>query len=87
MRFILVLLAIHSALPFYNYFKMQRKTYLTALREPLQQKYDDMDVFERFEKHSEEHDWVKQNEYLWKIYYKINNITEPNSLSKWGIIN
>jgi len=39
-----------------------------------------MDVFERFEKHSEEQDWVKQHEYLWKIYYKINNITEPNSL-------
>ena len=83
MRFILVLLAIHSALPFYNYFKIQHNTQLKALREPLQKNYDDMDVFERFEKHSQEQDLVKQYEYLWKIYYKINNITEPNTLSNW----
>ena len=59
----------------------------TQFAELLQKNYDDMDVFERFEKHSEERNWVKQNEYLWKIYYKINNITEPNSLLKWGEIN
>ena len=80
MRSILALLTLHFVLPFYGQFKIQRTTYLTALRKPLQKNYDDMDVFERFEKHSEEQHWVKQHEYLWKIYYKINNITEPNSL-------
>ena len=87
MRLILILFTLQVVLPFYSHVKMQRKTYLTALREPLQKNYDDMDIFERFEKHSEERNWVKQNEYLWKIYYKINNITEPNSLLKWGEIN
>ena len=80
MRFILVLLAIHSALPFYNYFKIQHNTQLTALRKPSQKNYDDMDVFERFEKHSQEQDLGKQYEYLWKIYYKINNITESTDI-------
>lgn len=87
MRSILALLTLQFVLPFYSQFKIQRTTYLTALRKPLQKNYDDMDVFERFEKHSEEQEWVKQHEYLWKIYYKINNITEPNSLLTSGEIN
>ena len=50
MRSILALLTLHFVLPFYSQFKIQRTTYLTALRKPLQKNYDDMDVFERFEK-------------------------------------
>ena len=80
MRLILILFTLQAVLPFYSHVKMKRRTCLTALREPLQKNYDDMDVFERFEKHSEERNRVKQNEYVWKIYYKINNITDPNSL-------
>ena len=77
MRLICLLLILQTALSFHSIFKIRRPTHLFALRKPSQKDYDNMDEFERFEKHTEEQDWEKQNEYLWKIYYKINNITEP----------
>ena len=77
MRSICLLLIFSFALSFHNTFKKQRPTRLFALRKPSQKDYDNMDEFERFEKHTDEQDWEKQNEYILKIYNKINNITEP----------
>lgn len=77
MRSIFILFTFHIALAFHSCFKIQHSTNLFALRKSNQKNYDDMDYFERFEKHTQELDYEKQNEYLWKIYYKINNITEP----------
>ena len=77
MRLICLLLILQTALSFHSIFKIQRPTHLFALRKPSQKDYDNMDEFERFEKHTDQQDWEKQNEYIWKIYNKINNITEP----------
>lgn len=87
MRSIYLLLIFHFALSFHNTFKIKRPTYLFALRKPSQKDYDNMDEFERFEKHTDEQDWEKQNEYLWKIYYKINNITEPTKILQLDFAN
>ena len=78
---------ITFSLSFHNIFKIKRPTYLFALRKPSQKDYDNMDEFERFEKHTDEQDWEKQNEYLWKIYYKINNITEPTKVLQLDFAN
>lgn len=87
MRSIYLLLIFHFALSFHNTFKIKRPTYLFALRKPSQKDYDNMDEFERFEKHTDEQDWEKQNEYLWKIYNKINNITEPTKILQLDFAN
>ena len=87
MRSICLLLILQLSLSFHNTFKIKRPTYLFALRKPSQKDYDNMDEFERFEKHTDEQDWEKQNEYLWKIYYKINNITEPTKILQLDFAN
>jgi hypothetical protein len=87
MRSICLLLIFSFALSFHNTFKKQRPTYLFALRKPSQKDYDNMDEFERFEKHTDEQDWEKQNEYLWKIHNKVNNITEPTKILQLDFAN
>lgn len=87
MRSICLLLIFSFALSFHNTFKKQRPIRLFALRKPSQKDYDNMDEFERFEKHTDEQDWEKQNEYLWKIHNKINNITEPTKILQLDFAN
>lgn len=87
MRSICLLIILQLSLSFHSIFKIQRPLHLFALRKPSQKDYNNMDEFERFEKHTDEQDWEKQNEYLWKIYYKINNITEPTKILQLDFAN
>ena len=80
MRSICLLIILQLSLSFHSILKYNDLYIYLLWRKPSQKDYDNMDEFERFEKHTDEQDWEKQNEYLWKIYYKINNITEPTKV-------
>lgn len=58
-----------------NIFSKYSSTYLQALREPNNKKFEDMDNFEKFEKFSEQQNSIMQNEYLYRIYNQLNNVT------------
>lgn len=75
MKIIIFLLLCTRSCSYKNIFSKYSSTYLHALREPNNKKFEDMDNFEKFEKFSEEQNSIMQNEYLYRIYNQLNNVT------------
>lgn len=80
MQIILLLLLFAIGSPFKHFSKRRFLKPLYALKKPTDKKPEDRDNFENFEEYSRIQDLEMQRLYFHKIYYQLNNMTQPTNV-------
>lgn len=80
MQIILLLLLCTMSISFKNFQKRISFRHMYALKKPTDKKPEDRDNFENFEEYSRIQDLEMQRLYFHKIYYQLNNMTQPTNV-------